>query len=170
MEKLPRITKHLVAQRYQDYVPGSPPPIRIVAVAESEEPKVITMPESAEVRKITLGPFIKRSFIRRTFHPLDKRTIAVENGERIVRLVRTTPSDPFPELRETERSAISITTRVEPDNRRSATVLRTYLNQRHLSMKEHIIVRPEVKTTYVDTHCRLGTTLQILKDVCTLVY
>lgn len=38
-----------------------------------------------------------------------------------------------------------------------------------LSLEGHIIDRPDVKTTYVDTHCHLFTTLQMLKDVGTIV-
>lgn len=150
VEQLPRITKHTVGQRAISYIPGSPPPIKIIKLAET-----------TEVRKITLGPLIKRSFIRRTFHPLDKRSNVIEDGDTVVRLVKS-EDDPFPKLRETGHQAHS-------GPRGDQKSLAAHLMSRRLSIGGHVIDRPEVKTTYVDTHCHLATALRILKDVGTPV-
>lgn len=151
VEQLPRITKHIVGQRAMVYTPGSPPPIKIIKAVET-----------TEVRKIPLGPSIKRSFIRRTFHPLDKRSNVIGDGDTVVRLVRSA-QDPFPELRETS-SAVS---EAIPGRRSGSGSEWGRLISGYLSIEEHAIDRPEVKTTYVDTHCHLSTALRILKSVGT---
>lgn len=147
MEHLPRVTRHIVTQRFKIYIPGSPPPTKVIG--------------ATDVRKIVLGPTIKRSFIRRTFHPLDKRSNLIENEDTVVRLVRSTQEDPFPEHQEARGPEIPL---------RNQAHLGPRPVSRYLSIAEHIIDRPEVKTTYVDTHCCLSTTLRILKDVGTLVH
>lgn len=152
VEKLPRITRHIVGQRAIVYVPGSPPPIKIIKAVET-----------TEVRKIPLGPSIKRSFIRRTFHPLDKRSSVIGDGGTVVRLVGSA-QDPFPELRETGRSAVS---EAIPGHRSGSGSEWGRPISDYLSIEEHVIDRPEVKTTYMDTHCHLSTALRILKSVGT---
>lgn len=150
VEHLPRVTRHIVTQQFKIYIPGSPPPVKVIGAAEA-----------TDVRKIVLGPTIKRSFIRRTFHPLDKRSNLTENEDTVVRLVRSTQEDPFPDHQEAKGLEIP-----SPDQAHSGP----RPVSRYLSIAEHIIDRPEVKTTYVDTHCCLSTTLRILKDVGTLVH
>lgn len=152
VEQLPRITKHIVGQRAIVYTPGSPPSIKIIKAVES-----------TEVRKIPLGPSIKRSFIRRTFHPLDKRSNITDDRGTVVRLVRSA-QDPFPELRETGRSAVS---EAIPGHRSGSGSEWGRLISGYLSIEGHVIDRPEVKTTYVDTHCHLSMALRILKSVGT---
>lgn len=152
-EQLPRITTHIVAQRFKIYIPGSSPPINITRAAET-----------TEVRKIDLGPVIKRSFIRRTFHPLNKKFNLIKNNGTLVRPVISTQEDPFPEHREVRHSETPITVPANGTHSEPRPV------SRYLSIQEHIIDRPEVKTTYMDTHCCLSTALRILQDVGTLVY
>lgn len=81
------------------------------------------------------------------------------------------PDDPFPELRpfRTEDPPAEMTAPGHQMYLDAGDVEKRRVLKNLLSLEGHIIDRPDVKTTYVDTHCHLFTTLQMLKDVGTIV-